>query len=457
MNEASTLKELLFLRRKVSLSKAFSLSTPFQAMIQLRDMSLLQVRAFGAMMVLGAVMSIAMIPVHAEQNNHLNPSCPTGFANFGDSLTDTGNLLDFFAYTEAAENPPYGEKFFGKPAKRYSNGRLVPDFFSLAFGKPLLDAYFSVTSFNYKYGINFAVAGATAAYSTIALEPISVTPLQTSQFVRFQNSVIASHNQSGCRNFNTDLPDTKIKNLWSSWLYTIKAGTNDVLTTTIGSGEPISTVNATIVPSAVNAIVTAIVTLYNKGARQFLISGLEVGGCSPFILTALRDANLTKDSLGCIADVNSVVQHFNGLLFSEIKFLRQNLTGANLAYFDYYSANIEILTHPTTYGFDPAKTMTACCGAPGKGTWNYNPNVPCGQVPALGWNNCPNPDQYVNWDGIHFTEAFYRYMAHFYLNDQYTDGGVNYAKLCNLDYANWGKNVTFEQAYPLQMCNNLFT
>jgi hypothetical protein len=56
---------------------------------------------------------------------------PTGFANFGDSMTDTGNSLDAFPLFQNVENNPYGETFFGAPAKRYSDGRLMPNFFSI--------------------------------------------------------------------------------------------------------------------------------------------------------------------------------------------------------------------------------------------------------------------------------------------------------------------------------------
>jgi hypothetical protein len=111
-------------------------------------------------------------------------------------------------------------------------------------------------------------------------------------------------------------------------------------------------------------------------------------------------------------------------------------------------------------GFDPTVSLKACCGAPGDSIYNYNPNITCGRP---GSNECgtpsnpgPGPDQYQNWDGIHFTEAVNRIIAKFALSGQFTDGGVNYTASCDLDFTKFG-NVTFKEAYPLQFCNNLYT
>jgi len=55
--------------------------------------------------------------------------------NFGDSITDTGNLCtngrpSSITFTQ----PPYGETYFGTPTCRCSDGRVVVDFLSaLAF------------------------------------------------------------------------------------------------------------------------------------------------------------------------------------------------------------------------------------------------------------------------------------------------------------------------------------
>lgn len=49
--------------------------------------------------------------------------------NFGDSLSDTGNLILTGTNTFlAAAKLPYGETFFKQPTGRLSNGRLIVDF-----------------------------------------------------------------------------------------------------------------------------------------------------------------------------------------------------------------------------------------------------------------------------------------------------------------------------------------
>jgi hypothetical protein len=96
------------------------------ALFQLKGMS--QAMRFQAVLVLVAVLFADATSLQPEKKSSI---CPTGFANFGDSLTDTGNSLDAFPLFQNVENPPYGESFFGAPAKRYSDGRLVPDFFCI--------------------------------------------------------------------------------------------------------------------------------------------------------------------------------------------------------------------------------------------------------------------------------------------------------------------------------------
>ncbi|KAF8413778.1 hypothetical protein HHK36_001771 [Tetracentron sinense] len=51
----------------------------------------------------------------------------TSIFSFGDSYTDTGNLICLYP-NESGFHFPYGETYFGHPTGRYSNGRLIVDF-----------------------------------------------------------------------------------------------------------------------------------------------------------------------------------------------------------------------------------------------------------------------------------------------------------------------------------------
>jgi hypothetical protein len=48
--------------------------------------------------------------------------------SFGDSLTDTGNVLRIQGEQTPISRPPYGETFFGHPSGRASDGRIMIDF-----------------------------------------------------------------------------------------------------------------------------------------------------------------------------------------------------------------------------------------------------------------------------------------------------------------------------------------
>jgi hypothetical protein len=51
--------------------------------------------------------------------------------NFGDSITDTGNLCTNGRPSQITfTQPPYGETYFGTPTCRCSDGRVVVDFLS---------------------------------------------------------------------------------------------------------------------------------------------------------------------------------------------------------------------------------------------------------------------------------------------------------------------------------------
>ena len=59
--------------------------------------------------------------------------------------------------------------------------------------------------------------------------------------------------------------------------------------------------------------------------------------------------------------------------------------------------------------------LTACCG--GGGPYNVNTSAKCGD-PSV--SACDDPSKYVSWDGVHLTEAAYRWITNGLLEGPYT-------------------------------------
>ncbi|KAL2629099.1 hypothetical protein R1flu_013785 [Riccia fluitans] len=378
-----------------------------------------------------------------------NPQCPAAFFNFGTSLTDTGNLLNALPYSPDvikfadAENPPYGNTFFRRPAKRYSDGRLIPDFFSLAFGFPLLDTYVSPTVFNFTHGVNFAIGGVGVTNQISASQYL--LPLQIKQFVRFQSSALIAQSQPECLSSFDSLPP---RENFQNALYTLEFGSSD-LRSAVHGGVSSAVIFGDIIPTTVKKIADSVTILYQYQARNFLIFNVYPLGCSPQTLTLLLTENLSKDKLGCIASVNEVADAYNRELFLKIGDLKASLPDANIILFDFYNATTEVLQNPSKYGFDSNSTLKACCGAPGVGSYNFNPNVTCAIDGSI---SCQNPDMYVSWDGVHFTDSFYGTVSRFILSGQFTSPSIDYDEICNLNFTNFPSSATYEKFYG-GLCN----
>jgi GDSL-like Lipase/Acylhydrolase len=65
--------------------------------------------------------------------------------------------------------------------------------------------------------------------------------------------------------------------------------------------------------------------------------------------------------------------------------------------------------------------LKVCCGASGQGQYNYNNNARCGMS---GSSSCPDPHNYLIWDGIHLTEAAYRAIADGWLKGPYCSPAI---------------------------------
>ncbi|OAE27808.1 hypothetical protein AXG93_2954s1020 [Marchantia polymorpha subsp. ruderalis] len=310
-----------------------------------------------------------------------NHVCPTAFWNFGDSLTDTGGTLDVFALSLDPERSTYGESIFGRPANRLC---LTTSLSGQLLGK-VLDTLEGIVG----PGRNYALA--------------------------FKYPLLQPYLQAGAFDYN----------------YGANFASGGTTASNDTSRNPIYLLNQ----------VAQFVRF-----KQSATSQKNQFGWNTIAMTVLASIpELQKDAMGCIVFINELDQAYNEALNDTIASARLLYPGRIFSIFNYYAANLEILTNPSLYGFNPALTKRACCGAPGLGTLNFNPLVTCG---SPGSNKCANPDEYVNWDGVHFTEAFYRQIALWTPAGKFTNHPVNYTSLCKLDFRSFAKSSTYNSVFP---------
>ncbi|KAE8684439.1 GDSL esterase/lipase [Hibiscus syriacus] len=119
------------------------------------------------------------------------------------------------------------------------------------------------------------------------------------------------------------------------------------------------------------------VTLYNLGARKFVVAGLGRMGCIPSII-----AQSTAD--GCSEEVNQLVLPFNANVKTMMNSLNADLPGARFIYVDIAHLFEDIVVNAGTYGFSVVDR--GCCGI-GRNR---------GQITCLPFQTpCENRDGYV--------------------------------------------------------------
>ncbi|KAG6554484.1 hypothetical protein Mapa_003862 [Marchantia paleacea] len=357
---------------------------------------------------------MAMEPVQSDS------SCGySGLFAFGDSLTDTGNAVTAFPQAFLGLVLPYGETYFGQPSSRASDGRLTIDFVANSMGLPFVEPYLQSVSASFKHGANFAAAGGTALPSNANPFDLSV---QFEWYRTFKSSVLNSY---GSKATGTgSLPDPPV---FQNALYVISIGGNDYFGA-YGHNVPIENVKYELVPAVVNSIKHTLEGLYAEGARNFLLWNVPAQGCSLALLQRFtsggtQDDQADLDDLGCMKIFNEVsALHSSQLQTMVDTFFYQRQDNISISIADYYTINYEVLKNPSKYGF--WNTMQSCCGA-GPSRYNYNPGAICAGAPqwdrgqVIASSTCDSPSGYVNWDGVHFTEAMNHVVARASLSGQY--------------------------------------
>ncbi|KAH9297653.1 hypothetical protein KI387_029335, partial [Taxus chinensis] len=324
---------------------------------------------------------------------------------FGDSLADTGNLAisGTPAQLSAIKELPYGETYFNKPTGRCSDGRLVIDFIAKAFGLPFLPPYLNKFA-DYSSGVNFAVAGATALNASF-FEKRQI-PIFTNSSLNTQTQWFKDFKKKYCSG-REDCEEHFEKSLFVLG----EIGGND-FNYPFGLGISIEKVK-TFVPAVIQAIRTALETLIQENGKKFLVPGNLPIGCSPSYLVQPSNSSSDFDDLGCLVKFNEFSQYGNHLLRIMLQDVQRDHPDVSIVYADNYSATMRILRNPQKFGLQK-NVLRVCCGFGGK--YNYSPPLSCNVNATL----CPNPEQYLNWDGVHLTDTGYRAIAHMLINGEFT-------------------------------------
>ncbi|XP_006361875.1 GDSL esterase/lipase At1g54790 [Solanum tuberosum] len=333
--------------------------------------------------------------------------------NFGDSNSDTGGLV---AGVGDRLEPPNGQTYFKNPSGRFCDGRLIIDFLMDAMDLPFLNSYLdSVAAPSFRKGANFAAAGSTILPATAS----SVSPfsfgIQVAQFSRFKNRV--SEIQAKTRKYDKYVP---AQDFFQKGLYMFDIGQND-----LAGGFYSKTLDQILasIPTILTGFEDGVKRLYDLGARNFWVHNTGPLGCLGQNIAKFGTDVSKLDELGCVSSHNQAAKLLNLQLYALCKKLQGQYSDANITHVDIFSIKSNLIANYSRNGFE--QPLMACCGYGGP-PLNYDSRIACGQTKVLDGNNvtakaCNDSSEYINWDGIHYTETANQFVASQILTGKYSD------------------------------------
>jgi len=270
---------------------------------------------------------------------------------FGDSLSDTGNVHDK-TFGLFPQSPPYYQG-------RFSNGPIWVEELGNKLGLTPTRYTQEFPGNSPSEGVNFAFGGATTGSNNVVNLPLLPLPGLQTEIGYFKNGLATSGKSAN--------PDA---------LYVVWAGGNDYLLG--GATNPTQPV--------VN-LATALTSLFNLGARNFLVPNLPDLGNTPVGLSRGSDVSNGLNQLS--------VGHNAGLA-QTVNNLSQSLAGINLISVDVNSLFDSAIANPSQYGFT---NVTQPC------LTNFQNPV------DFIYNVCDRPNEYLFWDEFHPTTAGHKLVA----------------------------------------------
>jgi phospholipase/lecithinase/hemolysin len=276
----------------------------------------------------GLLLSLWLLPAVAGATTF------SGMYVFGDSLSDNGNL---YSTTYAALGTGY-------PAAPYYNGRFSNGPVAAEDMANMLGV--SGNFHDFAYGGATSGVGNYADGGTVSSSGVFGLPGLAGEIGGYTST------------FGSADPNA---------LYMVWAGPNDYVA------------GSTDYALAASNVASSIQSLYDTGARHFLVANMP-------------DLSMTPDYFGS-ADAQSFAVGFNGLLATDLAGL--DTAGAQLTQFDTFGLFNDVLADPSAYGF--ANVSDPCY------TGSY--------LVANSGTVCSDPSQYLFWDGFHPTATGHQILA----------------------------------------------
>lgn len=296
---------------------------------------------------------------------------------FGDSLVDNGNNNDLPSFAKA-NYYPYGIDFAAGPTGRFSNGKTMVDEIAMLLGLPLIPAHSQASRGQISHGLNYASAAAGILDATGGN---FVTRIPFNEQIR---------NFQGTLNQMTgDLGAAEVAQGIRRCIFFVGMGSNDYLNNYLMPNyDTKSRYNAQqFADLLAQQYSRQLTSLYNLGARKFVLAGLGLMGCIPSYLAQSPTGR-------CSDSVNVLLQPFNANVKTMVNDLNTRLPGAHFVYIDVFHMFQDLLVNSDSYGLMVANK--GCCGV-GRNQ---------GQITCLPFQTpCENRKEYVFWDAFHPTEA----------------------------------------------------
>ncbi|KAJ0616292.1 putative carboxylesterase [Helianthus annuus] len=296
---------------------------------------------------------------------------PTKLFVFGDSYVDTGNNPKSFA---SSWKPPYGLTFPGKPAGRYSDGRVFTDYLARFMGirSPLPYKFRKYAPNKLRGGLNFAFGG-TGVFDTGNSQPNLTTQ------IRFLQGLIK------------DRVYTKRDLKSSLALVAVSGNDYGTYTSTGGSEQGLPS----FISKVVNQMAIDLKLIHDTGVRRVLVTTLQPIGCLPTV-------TVTSSYQQCNESQNSAASFHNQLLQRAVTALNNNTKDSSFLILDMFSAFNTALK--SKRDFTGNSKLKPCCIA-------TSSDANCGSLDQNGkalYTVCKKPASTFFWDMFHPTQAGWR-------------------------------------------------